>query len=386
MKIAFLYKFFPSCGGVERVMTILANELVRQGIGVCIYSFRQCIEHPAYPLESSIQIVPLPNSMRIESTVNAAFLVEELRNNAIDILFNHDSTSDSMELCRRVKEKMPIKIVTLHHGQIYLPRTSLKTIAGRYSLMNPRNSLFPCYYLYDRMRRCFHHHRNMRISDVYVLLSEAFRKQLGCSSKLRVMPNPLSFTYFFPMKEYAAHKENLVLMVGRLSEAHKRFSLALQVWEHIEKDTRFNDWNFEIIGDGDDRSFVENLIENRKLKRVRMVGQAQPEAYYRRAKLLIMTSAFEGFPLVLMEAAQNACVPVVMDSFETLHDLIRDGTNGLIVRNNDVDAFVESMQLLMETPQQLEKMAAWGVENSRRYTPSSLVIKWIKLFNDILVK
>ena len=65
MKIAFLYKFFPSSGGVERVMTILANELTRVGYFVRIYSFRQCLEAPAYPLNNNVEIFHLPDKSKI---------------------------------------------------------------------------------------------------------------------------------------------------------------------------------------------------------------------------------------------------------------------------------------------------------------------------------
>lgn len=385
MKVAFLYKFFPSCGGVERVMTILANEFTKQGIIVYIYSFRQCLERSVYNLDPSVEIMPLPESLHIESALNVSFLVKDLSEKQVDVLFNHDTTSDSMKLCQRIKRGMSIKLVTLHHGQIYLPRTSLRTVASKYPATNLRNVLFPLYCLYDRVKRYCSHQRNIRISDAYVLLSDTFRRQLGGGRKIWVIPNPLSFSEFFRMDDYAG-KENLVLMVGRISEIHKRFSIALQIWQWLEDRSCLGNWRFEIVGDGEDRSFVEKLIKEKGLKRVRMVGQAQPESYYRRAKLLMMTSAFEGFGLVLMEASQYACVPVVMDSFETLHDMITDGVNGRITLNNDIDAFTEAMQLLMIEPTGLKRMAAAAVENSHRYAPSSLVEKWIELFKNVCNK
>ena len=125
MKIAFLYKFFPSSGGVERVMTILANELTRVGYFVRIYSFRQCLEAPAYPLNNNVEIFHLPDKSKINSINNVKFLVEAVNSREFDILFNHDSTFDSMSLCNQVKKEIAVKIITLHHGQIYLPVTSL---------------------------------------------------------------------------------------------------------------------------------------------------------------------------------------------------------------------------------------------------------------------
>lgn len=382
MKIAFLYKFFPSSGGVERVMTILANELTRVGYFVRIYSFRQCLEAPAYPLNNNVEIFHLPDKSKINSINNVKFLVEAVNSREFDILFNHDSTFDSMSLCNQVKKEIAVKIITLHHGQIYLPVTSLKSIARKYSPLNPRNSLFPFYLVYDYIKRSVHHMNNIHISDVYVLLSDSYRRQLGNSPKLRVIPNPLSFETFYPMEEYRC-KENLVIMVGRLSETDKRFSLALQIWERIESYECFNNWNFEIVGDGNDRLFVESIIKDKKLKRVSLIGHANPEPYYKRAKILMMTSAFEGFPLVLLEAAQYACVPIVMNSFETLHEIINDGINGIIVKNNDIISFTKVLMSLMNSPKKIENIAAGCIENSKQYAPSFLISKWIELFKEL---
>lgn len=383
MRIAFIYKFFPSLGGVERVITTLANGFVREGVYVRIYSFRQPLQEPAYPLDSRISIVPLPSQGRIDSLENISFLSQEIKEQQIDILFNHDSVSDSVHFCHKVKKLSGVKFVTIHHGQIFLPSASLRTIAGRYGRNNLRNILFPLYCIYDIARKYIHHHNNIRMNDMYVVLSETYRRQLDSGQKVQVVANPLSFGSCFEMDRYG-EKENLVIMVGRLSEVDKRFSTALDVWKRIEADRRYNNWTFEIVGDGDDRDYVAHLIDDRRLERVRMVGRAASEPYYTRAKIFMMTSAFEGFPLVLLEASQKACVPVVMDSFETVHDLLISGENGEIVKNNDVEMFTEKVKLLMSDSRYLCSMAENAVRNSSGYASEVIVRKWLDLFNKVL--
>lgn len=65
MTIAFVYRNFPSLGGVERVIVILANEMVKQGSKVVIYSLEQGLN--AYSLDSSIEIICLPQKKILES-------------------------------------------------------------------------------------------------------------------------------------------------------------------------------------------------------------------------------------------------------------------------------------------------------------------------------
>ena len=63
--------------------------------------------------------------------------------------------------------------------------------------------------------------------------------------------------------------------------------------------------------------------------------------------IFLMTSSAEGWPMVLMEAAQMGTPVVAMDSFGSLHDMVKDGENGRIVPNNDVPALVAAMNTMM---------------------------------------
>lgn len=91
--------------------------------------------------------------------MNVDYLSNDLIKNEISILLNHDTISDSMLLCKKVKEKTGIPLITLHHGQIYLPYSSLFSIVCIKQGFNIRKALFPLYYLYVLVRECLHHKR-----------------------------------------------------------------------------------------------------------------------------------------------------------------------------------------------------------------------------------
>lgn len=386
MKIGFIYKFFPSIGGVERVMSILANEFVAKGNEVIIYSFQQKLEEPFYPLHKKVVIRPMPNIQKINAKKNIEFLTNEAATEHLDLFFNHDTTADSMSLCRALKRDTNLPIVTLHHGQIYLPITSVRAYVQTLPYHNPRRFGFYIYFLYDRIKRYLHHRRNIAICDAYVLLSEAFKRQLwtkNCDSKLYAIGNPLSFPDLYDIHDYV-NKENLVVMVGRLSEYHKRFSLALKIWQKIEFDNRYKDWTLMILGDGPDRDFVQRTIDNFGLSRVKMTGAVNPLEYYQKAKILFMTSAFEGFPLVLNEAMQNACVPVAMNSFEALEDIVSDKKDGIIIPNNDIDTFVRETKELMCNASTLRQLATAARVSSTRFSPTNIAGKWLSLFQETI--
>ena len=311
-----------------------------------------------------------------------AFRVGSLFAGILVILFLLSLYMRWRENSRKVKEKTGIPLITLHHGQIYLPYSSLFSIVCIKQGFNIRKALFPLYYLYVLVRECLHHKKNIRICDAYVVLSSSFQRQLGSSSKIQAIGNPLSYSSFFDMSQYDK-KENVVVMVGRISEFHKRFSLALKIWQKIETNPAFSSWNFEIVGDGSDLAIVKKMISELGLQRVIMTGYANPEPYYKRAKISFMTSAFEGFPLVLLEAAQNGCVPIVMDSFEAVHDIVDDKVNGLIVPNGNVEVFASEVEVLMNDSDRLFSMATSAIEKSHQYEPLELINKWLNLFNKL---
>lgn len=199
--------------------------------------------------------------------------------------------------------------------------------------------------------------------DKYVFLSERYLEQ--CNSilktdncKLGAISNPI------PWKNSVTHdqlddKENVVLVVGRMVEHIKRFSLVLKVWGAIEslRDVRLKSWKLVFVGDGKSLTEYREMAKNFGLERVEFVGYQDPIPYYRCAKIILMTSKFEGFPMVLLEAQQMGVVPIVMDSFPAVHDVVVDKVNGVIVRNKDVFEMSKRLRRLMVDESRLKKMA-----------------------------
>lgn len=81
------------------------------------------------------------------------------------------------------------------------------------------------------------------------------------------------------------------------------------------------------------RNLVEKVIQL-KLNNVLFEGFQSPLEYYKRASLLILTSEYEGFPLVLAEAMSFGVIPVVYGSYSAVYDIISDGVDGVILPYN----------------------------------------------------
>ena len=138
-----------------------------------------------------------------------------------------------------------------------------------------------------------------------------------------------------------------------------------------------------MVGGAHDFDAVKKLAGTLGLERVHFEGFQNPEPYYREASIFCMTSAYEGFPNVLVEAASFGCVPVAFDSFAAARDIISDGENGCLVPAFDLDAYAETLARLMSDDALRERLAKNACRDAVRFSPAHIIDRWFELFADV---
>ncbi|WP_071134460.1 glycosyltransferase [Millionella massiliensis] len=248
--------------------------------------------------------------------------------------------------------------------------------------------VWPLYWLHIRKLQRSNFRNAYLLADRFVLLSSAFfepyRKwyKLPSTNKMRAIGNAVSWENEASAEEII-HKEKTILVVARFDERHKRISLILKMWKTLQ--FLHPDWNLQVVGFGPDEYLYRKLVQQWQLERVIFEGRQQnPEPFYTKAAIFVMTSAFEGWGMTLCEAMQKGCVPVVMDSFESVHDLISNGVNGYIVRNNDLKMFIQRVNQLITQPEVRIRMAYKGPESMRRFSRQAIGEQWVKLYNEVI--
>ena len=225
---------------------------------------------------------------------------------------------------------------------------------------------------------------NMQVkySDRQVMLSPKFIPEYlffagkRYADKLTAMPNPLTIE-----KEPRCKKENALLFVGRLSQ-EKGLGYLLDIWHLLED--MYPDWRLDIVGDGGERALCERKIKEYGLKRCVLHGFQTPEPFYNRSKIFCMTSLFEGFGLVLVEAMAYGTVPLAFNSYANVGDIIDRGKNGLLVRPFDVVEYANTLSLLMDHPALLDAMSDEAVEKSHVYELERIGAEWEKMFEEVI--
>ncbi len=369
----------PTGGGVQRVSYILGEGLCKKGFNTW-YAFHEKM--------SDTNLIPNDRKLIFGINIPQQNILEEfssfIETNRINILFCQNVYSVKMcNVYRELKERFHVKIVTCLHAnpdrtinkncfkltpfRIYL-KDILRTI-----YFNVIGNAF-----IEEMKRVY------AISDRYVLLSKRFIPVFinivkpNDISKLIGINNPCSF------QEYKANKKSdILLVIARMEEGQKRISNILKVWNRLL--WKYKNWRLVVVGNGKDLEYYKEYVRKNNIGRVEFVGASDNvQQFYSTSKIFLMTSIWEGFGMTLIEAQSFGCVPVAFDNFAALHDII-NGSNGAIVKSNDLDEYVKTVDDLMGHDAKLNEMSVQAINSSRHnFDTDKILDEWCAELNQLL--
>ncbi|MBR4118726.1 MAG: glycosyltransferase [Bacteroidales bacterium] len=375
----------PQCGGTERVACIIAEYLQRQGHNLFYMACTPTLK------EGSIETVFLPSKSETTTKENVSFVNGFIRNNKVDIIINEGGNTDSIYLFSHKNIDKRVKIIThLHfdvcgdiknfYKSLYIP---IKNAPFKTTTINIFKWIKAPYNKYYALRNKKARYKYMLDNtDKVVLLSKYHiidYKRLvknGDFSKLISITNPITFQN---IKNIDSLKQNEIIFVGRLDYASKRVDRILKVWKVIQQKNR--DWHITIVGDGTDKERLEVISKSLNLERITFAGHTDPEQYYQRAKILLMTSNFEGTPMVIPEAMAYGVTPIVMNSFVGVNELIQNGYNGILTKPFCVTDMANAVQRLIDNPNKLETIGKRGKITIHNMDNNSLLKEWNKIIN-----
>ena len=369
MNILFLLSYYK-IGGVETVTHVLANGFADAGHNCVIFSFSKDSGEIIYPLLSEKVCLRAIDGARVGRKQVVVELRRCLTENNIDVVINQSGDSlRNMYYLKQAAYVKNIRIVSEYHnmplgGRTYLKRTFRNVLSAI------KQGIWMRFVYWN--------------SDKFVLLSKSlfpcFKRytMLWHPNKLCVIPNPVtSVIDDFCYRTESKQKE--VLFVGRLDRNQKRVDRILAVWNSLY--SKYPDWRLTIVGDGPDRVPLQRMAEEQKIERVNFKGFQRPDEYYKRASVLVLTSDYEGFGLVIVEAMNFGVVPVVYGSYPAVYDIIDNGQNGFIsaMRNAsfDMEDYMDKLEALMSSPDLLSSMAQNAMRTvEKRFSLSSVLRKW----------
>lgn len=387
MKLLFLINKYPDVGGTEVVTTALANGFTAQGDNVHIASFKPNHSKAASLPDQRVKLHVLPQPAHSKSAADA--LGRIVREHEIDFIINQWCLPFYVTtLLRRATSGTRCQFLSVNHNPPNQNKILTDIDISLAKQPNPlvrlllRGKRFAMSAIIQASMRYAYRH-----SARYVLLSEGFvpifRDFTGLSEtkKLTVIPNPLTIDTA-GLAADPANKDASILYVGRIDHHQKRVERLLMIWERIYD--RLPDWRLDIVGDGPERARLETWVSEKALPRVRFHGFADPSTYLSRAAMLLLTSEYEGFGLVILEAMAFGAVPVVYGSYAAVYDIINNGADGYIMPPPfSTESFCDKVTTLAENKSLRIDLGNAAITAVNRYERSHIISRWNQLFTEL---
>lgn len=181
--------------------------------------------------------------------------------------------------------------------------------------------------------------------------------------------------------KYSDVTEKRVIAVGRL-DYQKGFDRLIKAWKMVQRSGRFNDWKLDIFGQGEWKDMLNSMINDYGIAGTASIYAPTKQIgdEYAKSSMLVMSSNYEGFPMVMIEAM--ACgLPVVSFDFKCgPKDIIDDGKNGIIVHDGDIEGLANAMMKLMDNLTLRRTMSENAKKVVDTYSEENVMKQWLDLF------
>lgn len=222
--------------------------------------------------------------------------------------------------------------------------------------------------------------RIVRRFDRFVVLTEEDKGYWGKMHNLEVIPNAA----LFMAENYSDVSRHRVIAVGRL-DYQKGFDRLIEAWRIIHQHEEYKDWTLDIFGQGEWKEKLQDMIEACGLQDCVKLNAPTKQIgrEYANSSMLVMSSNYEGFPMVMIEAM--ACgLPAVSFDFKCgPKDIIQHGVNGLLVKNGDIQGLADAMMHLMADEQLRQRMSSEARKVVETYSEEVVMQKWMALFDEV---
>ncbi|MGF1591437.1 MAG: glycosyltransferase family 4 protein [Pleurocapsa sp.] len=355
-----------SCGGAERVLVLLAQGFIDRGHDVTIITLS----------DKTTDFYQLPagcSRLALGIMGNSSGLVEAVKSNI-----------KRMAVLRKaIRSSTPNVVISFL--RITNITTILSLIGTKYPLIVTEHNdlqVFSYGRLWETLRRLTYPYCSVVVS-VSQGVDRGF-KSLP-ESKRAVIYNPIVIKddgQTDPLPTEVDPEQNWLVSMGRLTK-QKGFDLLLQAFGQVAP--QHPGWQLIILGKGELQQQLEQMRDDLGLSgRVIFTGAlSNPFTVLKQAKLFVMASRNEGFPMAHGEALACGLPVVATDCPSGPSEMIRDGVDGILVPNQDVAAFAAAMDRLMSDELKRQQLAAKAPEVAARFSIEAIVTEWETLIHQL---
>jgi len=355
MRIAFVVGDISSSGGIERVTSILSKVLVSREYHITIISLFKAHEHLQYKFLENIDIQYLSNKKYAIKKAGGFSRLWMF----INILFKLRSSIKNLPVDILIGQGFPVNFI------LWLTGFRKKLIACEHVNYN---------YYSDFIQRiririyksCLH---------VVTLTKDDTDNYKIFLNNVSLIPNPVELS----TKKVSDLSSTQIISVGRLETA-KGFDMLLHASKEVFQ--KYPNWTLNIFGSGILEEKLLNLKNELGLQEnVFFRGTTKNiEKEYLSSSLYVLSSRYEGFGMVLVEAASCGLPIIAFDCPTGPKDILIDD-NGVLVPPNDIVSLTNAMIDMIDNKEKREFYASKGQSIAKRYLPENICDQWENLFS-----
>ena len=381
-KIVYVLKSLAVKAGTERVMSDKMNYLADHGYSVTLITYEQGDHSLAFPLHPSIRHIDLDTRFFLLNRCGyhkRLFLMLKMRRqlkNRLQIVLDEIepdiliTTTYSINLIGIILSvKTTVCRLIESHVACY---SVLKSFEYRDKvLLRP----FATWYDKNIMSK-------MAKADCLIALTQGDAADWSrYISNVVVIPNPVTCI----SETIAPHEESLhrIICVGRLHE-QKGFDMLIDAFALIAN--QCPEWIVDIFGEGSCRDMLENKIDHDHLRGRIHINKPTDHIYdeYQSSDFFVLSSRYEGFGLVLVEAMSCGIPCVAFRCKYGPEDIIEDGKNGLLAENGNVKDLAEKMLWMIKHREDRLQMGAQARKDVHKYELNTIMPQWYELFESLV--
>jgi glycosyltransferase involved in cell wall biosynthesis len=358
-------------GGAERLVLDICNELQkREGVVVKLITFSQDNEYEFLSKNINWEVIPATVQLSIvrKNNIQVDQLQKVIENFHPDIIHTHLYEADlTARACYYPSAKWffhchsPLKIFKKNHQDLK------KNIIYKFE----RN------YLFNRIKE--------NGGSNFITISKNTQNYFKDKVKnydLFLLPNAINCDSFNSLEDKKLNKKLHLVNIGSLTKV-KNHVFLIKVANNLK--TIGVDFKFYFLGDGILRENLENEILKYGLEKyIILKGKIDDISHYlKKSDIYIHGSLYESFGLTILEA-MAAGLPVVTIDGEGNRDLIVEGENGYILKNDDIENFTKKILSIYSNPNKYYKMSSYAKKFAKQYDIKYYTDKLLNIYNSRL--
>lgn len=355
--ICFFVGNLYKCGGIQKVVSIIANKLIQdENYNITIVSLFKTEECTFFHLDERIEVTYVLD--KEENIYKKYFKIlkevsKKIKALQVDIFISSPSVLTIFTL-PIIRKDRNIKFITWEHGSYDSATKNSITYFSRIVAL--------------------------KLSDYFIVLTKndlnIYKNKYKTKCKIIQIYNPIE------VKEIQ-HKYNIeskkIITVGRI-EYSKGFDILLNIGETILK--KYTDWEWHIYGNGKKLEYIKKYINENNINNLKIMGECKNiEEKYKEYSLYVCTSRYEGFGLTLTEAKQQK-LPLISFKCAGPAEIIQDNKDGYLIDCYDSEQMAFAIERLITNKELRFNMSQQSNSNIEQFKLNNIIDKWKLIINE----